>query len=78
MPYVENTLYSTNKYSCVRRVHTLYISYFIKHNGDDEPHETLGYLKTLYNLQWLFSIELDFVIPVSVLEDGGKNLPQYS
>ena len=24
---VENTLYSTNKYSCVRRVHTLYISY---------------------------------------------------
>jgi len=28
VPYVENTLYSTNKYSCVRRVHTLYISYF--------------------------------------------------
>jgi len=27
VPYVENTLYSTNKYSCVRRVHTLYISY---------------------------------------------------
>jgi len=26
VPYVENTLYSTNKYSCVRRVHTLYIS----------------------------------------------------
>ena len=25
--YVENTLYSTNKYSCVRRVHTVYISY---------------------------------------------------
>ena len=38
MPYVENTLYSTNKYSCVRRVHTLYISYFLEHNGDDEPH----------------------------------------
>ena len=34
---VENTLYSTNKYSCVRPVHTLYISYFIEHNGDDEP-----------------------------------------
>ena len=30
VPYVENTLYSTNKYSCVRRVHTLYISYFIQ------------------------------------------------
>ena len=30
-------LYSTNKYSCVRRIHTLYISYFIEHNGDDEP-----------------------------------------
>ena len=23
--YVENTLYSTNKYSCIRRLHTLYI-----------------------------------------------------
>jgi len=29
VPYVENTLYSTNKYSCVRRVHTLYISYSV-------------------------------------------------
>ena len=38
-PYVENTLYSTNKYGCVRRVHTLYISYFIEHNRDDERHE---------------------------------------
>ena len=38
-PYVENTLHSTNKYSCVRRVHTLYISYFREHNGDDEPHD---------------------------------------
>ena len=25
--YVGNTLYSANKYSCVRRVHTLYISH---------------------------------------------------
>jgi len=39
--YVENTLYSTNKYSCVRPVHTLYISYFIEHSGDDEPHDTV-------------------------------------
>ena len=39
VPYVENTLYSTNKYSSVRPAHTLYISYFIEHNGDDEPHE---------------------------------------
>jgi len=38
VPSVENTLYYTNKYSCVRTVHTLYISYFIEHNGD-EPHE---------------------------------------
>jgi len=30
VPYVENYLYSTNKYSCVRRVHTLYIWYEIK------------------------------------------------
>jgi len=30
IPYVENTLYSTNKYSCVRPVHTLYISYLRK------------------------------------------------
>ena len=37
VPCVENTLYSTNKYSCVRPVHTLYISYFLEHNGDDEP-----------------------------------------
>jgi len=27
VPYVVNTLYSTNKYSCVRPVHTVYISY---------------------------------------------------
>jgi len=39
IPCVENTLHSTNKYSCVRRVHTLYISDFIEHNGDDEPHD---------------------------------------
>ena len=38
VPYVENTSYSTNKNSCVRRVHALYVSYFIEHNGDDEPH----------------------------------------
>jgi len=36
--YVENNLYSTNKFSCVRWVHTLYISYFIDHNREDEPH----------------------------------------
>ena len=41
VPYVENTLYSTNKYSCVRPVHTLYIGYFIEHSGDDEPHDNL-------------------------------------
>jgi len=29
VPYVENTLYSTNKYSCVRPVHILYISYLL-------------------------------------------------
>jgi len=40
VPYVENTLYSTNKYSCVGRVHKLYISYVIEHNGDDEPHDS--------------------------------------
>jgi len=38
VPYVENTLYSTNKYRCVRPVHTLYIRYFIEHYGNDEPH----------------------------------------
>ena len=37
--YVENALYSTNKYSCVRPVHTIYISYFIEHNGDEERHD---------------------------------------
>jgi len=36
--YIENILYSTNKYSCVGPVHALYISYFIEHNGDDKPH----------------------------------------
>ena len=39
VPYVENTSYPTNKYSCVRTVHTLYIGYFIENNGDDEPHD---------------------------------------
>ena len=38
VPCVGTTLYSTNKYSCVRRVHALYISCIIEHNGDDEPH----------------------------------------
>jgi len=38
--YVENTLYSTNKYSCVRPVHTLYSSYLIEHKGDDELHDS--------------------------------------
>jgi len=42
VPYVENTLYPTNKYSCVTPVHTHYISYFIEHNGDDEPYDSLG------------------------------------
>jgi len=28
VPYVENTLYSTNKNGCARPVHTLYIGYF--------------------------------------------------
>ena len=41
VPYVGNTLYSTNKYSCVRPVHTLYISYFIEHNGDEESHDSI-------------------------------------
>jgi len=45
VPYVENTSYSTNKYSCVRRVHTLYISYFIEHNGDDEPHDNRSFFQ---------------------------------
>jgi len=39
VPYIENTLYSTNKYSCVRPVHTLHISYFIENKGNDEPYE---------------------------------------
>jgi len=38
--YEPYTLYSTNKYSCVRPVHTLYISYFTEHNGNDEPHDS--------------------------------------
>jgi len=41
VPYVENTLYSTTKHSCVRPVHTLYTSYFTEHNGDDEPHDSI-------------------------------------
>ena len=38
-PYVQYTLYSTTKHSCVRRVHTFYVSYFIEHNEDDEPRD---------------------------------------
>ena len=49
VPYVENNLYSTNKYSCVRPVHTLYISNFIEHNGDDEPRDTNPYLQNFLN-----------------------------
>ena len=32
---------STHTVHYVRPVHTLYISYFIQHNGDDEPHDYL-------------------------------------
>jgi len=39
LPYVENNLYSNNKYSSVRRLHTLYIGYFTEHSGDNEPHD---------------------------------------
>ena len=31
VPCVENTLYSTDKYICVRRVHTIYISYYLEY-----------------------------------------------
>jgi len=47
VPYVENTLYSTNKYSCVRRVHIPYINYFIEHNRDDEPRDNVSKFKFL-------------------------------
>jgi len=55
VPYVENTLYSTNKYSCVRRVHTLYISYWITKATDTRSenvrfllfHSTKGYANAL-------------------------------
>jgi hypothetical protein len=42
LPYVENALHSTNKYSCVRPVHTLYIIYFTEYNVDDEPHVSVA------------------------------------
>jgi hypothetical protein len=51
VPHVENTLYSANKYSCVRRVHTLYISYFMEHNGHDEPHDGYFAVCVMYHLQ---------------------------
>ena len=35
-----------SKYSCVRPVHTLYTSYFIEHNGGDEPHDS--FVTSLY------------------------------
>jgi len=47
VPYVENTLYSTNKYNCVRPVHTLYTSHFIVHNGDDETHDQVPSISAL-------------------------------
>jgi hypothetical protein len=43
--HVENTSYSTNKYGCVRPVHTLYISYFIEHSNDDETHDISALVK---------------------------------
>ena len=41
VPYVENTLYSINTVVLDEYTHTYisYISYFIEHNGDDEPHD---------------------------------------
>jgi hypothetical protein len=40
--YVQTTLYSTNKYSYVRPVQTLYIGYFKEHIGEDEPHDSIN------------------------------------
>ena len=39
VPNVQNTLYSTNKYSCVRPAHTYCTFYFIERNGEGEPHD---------------------------------------
>jgi len=51
--YVENTLYSTNKYSWVRPVHTLYTSYFIEHNGGDELHDVfISHILVLYVINY--------------------------
>ena len=56
VPYVENTLYSTNIYSCVRPVHTLYISYLIEHNGGDKPHDCLHH-QSAYTIEQAGSFE---------------------
>ena len=55
VPYVENTLYSTNKYSCVRRVHTLYISY--THMSSEPTNFTYLHIVD-YFLHFLISIFL--------------------
>ena len=64
--YVENTLYSTNKYSCVRQVHTLYISYFMEHNGYDEPHERDISLKVFFKWNVTVWIRLIYGMPVQI------------
>ena len=56
VPYVENTSYSTNIYSCVRPVHTLYISYLIEHNGGDKPHDCLHH-QSAYTIEQAGSFE---------------------
>ena len=59
MPYVENTLYYTDKYSCVRPVHIVYSSYFTEHNGDDEPHENTKKVYILPNYEVLMSVTMN-------------------
>jgi len=61
VPYVENTLYSTNKYSCVR----LYISYFIEHNRADKPHDfKLGGLYFISGCQALHQTSAVLILAV--------------
>ena len=55
VPYVENTLYSTNKYSCVRPVRILHNGYFIENSGVDEPrdYKMATFISLLYQINHL-------------------------
>ena len=82
-PRYHCTLYSTNKYSFVRPVHTLYIGYFIEHDGMtnlvitySKTHDHLGPLdkQTSSNIIHSFINNQNYWSPRQCCQESGPSL----